>query len=65
MIEPRNRVVRVSHFGDPEGLEVVDAPLPTAGWGEVGVRVLASSLQIHRGVDATCTHKRCASGRRL
>ena len=43
-MEPRNRVVRVSRFGDPEGLEVVDAPLPTAGRGEVRVRVLASSL---------------------
>ncbi len=44
MMEPRNRVVRVSCFGDPDGLEVVDAPLPTAGRGEVRVRVLASSL---------------------
>src|SRR5436190_12759721 len=44
MMEPRNRVVRVSRFGAPEGLEVVDAPLPTAGRGEVRVRALASSL---------------------
>jgi NADPH:quinone reductase-like Zn-dependent oxidoreductase len=44
MMEFRNRVVRVSRFGDPEGLEVVDAPLPTAGRAEVRVRVLASSL---------------------
>ncbi len=44
MMEPRNRVVRVTRFGDPDGLEVVDAPLPTAGRGEVRVRVLASSL---------------------
>jgi NADPH:quinone reductase-like Zn-dependent oxidoreductase len=44
MMEPRNRVVQVSRFGDPEGLVVVDAPLPTAGAGEVRVRVLASSL---------------------
>ena len=44
MMEPRNRVVRVSRFGAPEGLEVVDVPLPTAGRGEVRVRVLASSL---------------------
>ena len=43
-MEPRNRVVQVSRFGGPEGLEVVDAPLPTAGRGEVRVRVLASSL---------------------
>jgi NADPH:quinone reductase len=43
-MEPRNRVVRVSRFGAPEGLEVVDAPLPTARRGEVRVRVLASSL---------------------
>jgi hypothetical protein len=33
--EPRNRVVQVRRFGGPDGLEVVDAPLPTAGRGEV------------------------------
>jgi NADPH2:quinone reductase len=44
MMEQRNRVVQVSRFGDPERLEVVDARLPTAGRGEVRVRVLASSL---------------------
>ena len=43
--QPRNRVVQVRRFGDPDGLEVVDAPLPTAGRGEVRVRVLASSLE--------------------
>ncbi|HEU4641411.1 MAG TPA: medium chain dehydrogenase/reductase family protein [Gemmatimonadaceae bacterium] len=42
---PRNRVVQVSRFGGPEGLEVVDAPMPAAGRGEVRVRVLASSLE--------------------
>jgi NADPH:quinone reductase-like Zn-dependent oxidoreductase len=41
----RNRVVQVSRFGGPEGLEVVDAPMPSAGPGEVRVRVLASSLE--------------------
>jgi NADPH:quinone reductase len=45
MREPRNRVVQVRRFGGPEGLEVVDAPLPRAGRGEVRVRVLASSLE--------------------
>jgi len=44
MMEQRNRVVRVNRFGDPEGLEVVDTPLPTASQGELRVRVLASSL---------------------
>ncbi|WP_063691499.1 medium chain dehydrogenase/reductase family protein [Bradyrhizobium stylosanthis] len=44
MMEQRNRVVQVSRFGDPETLEIVDARLPTAGRGEVRVRVLASSL---------------------
>ena len=44
MMEPHNRVVRISRFGDAQGLEVVDAPLPSAGRGEVRVRVLASSL---------------------
>src|SRR5499426_3448331 len=42
---PHNRVVQVRRFGGPDGLEVVDAPLPTAGRGEVRVRVLASSVQ--------------------
>lgn len=41
----RNRVVQVSRFGDPDVLEVVDAPLPIAGRGEVRVRVHASSLE--------------------
>ncbi len=45
MQEPRNRVVQVRRFGGPDGLEVVDAPLPTAGRGEVRVRVLASSVE--------------------
>ena len=45
MREPRNRVVQVSRFGNADGLQVVDAPLPTADRGEVRVRVLASSLQ--------------------
>lgn len=44
MREPRNRVVRVRRFGDPDELEVVDASLPTADRGEVRVRVLASSV---------------------
>jgi NADPH:quinone reductase-like Zn-dependent oxidoreductase len=45
MREPRNRVVQVRRFGGPDGLEVIDAPLPTAGRGEVRARVLASSVQ--------------------
>jgi alcohol dehydrogenase-like protein len=43
--EPRNRVVQVRRFGGPDGLEVVDAPLPKAGRGEVRVRMRASSLE--------------------
>jgi NADPH2:quinone reductase len=42
---PRNRVVQVRRFGEPDGLEVVEAPLPIAGQGEVRVHVLASSVQ--------------------
>jgi NADPH:quinone reductase len=45
MREPRNRVVQVAHFGDPNALQVVGAPMPTAGRGEVRVRVLASSVE--------------------
>lgn len=45
MKEPRNRVVQLRRFGGPVELEVVDAPLPTAGQGEVRVRVLASSVE--------------------
>src|SRR5438477_12625851 len=44
MREPRNRVVQVRRFGGPDELEAVDVPLPTAGPGEVRVRVLASSV---------------------
>jgi NADPH:quinone reductase len=43
--EQRNRVVQLRGFGGPEELDVVDAPLPTAGRGEVRVRVLASSVE--------------------
>src|SRR6516165_10619287 len=45
VMEPHNRVVRVKRFGGPEELEVVDASMPTAGPGEVRVRVLASGLE--------------------
>jgi len=45
MRERYNWVLQVKRFGGPEGLEVVDAPLPTAGRGEVRVRVLASGLE--------------------
>ena len=45
MKEPRNRVVQVERFGGPDALQVVDAPLPAAGNGEVRVRVLASGLE--------------------
>jgi NADPH:quinone reductase-like Zn-dependent oxidoreductase len=45
MAEPRNRVVQVRRFGGPDGLEVVDAPLPAAARGEVRVGVLASGLE--------------------
>jgi len=43
--ELRNRIVQIRRFGGPDGLEVVDAPLPMAGRGEVRVRVLASGLE--------------------
>ena len=45
MRERCNWVLQVKRFGGPDGLEVVDAPLPTAGRGEVRVRVLASGLE--------------------
>src|SRR5262245_61971692 len=45
MSEPRNRVVHVRRFGGPEELEVVDAPLPPAGPGEVRLRALASGVE--------------------
>jgi NADPH:quinone reductase-like Zn-dependent oxidoreductase len=43
--EPRNRVVQVRRYGGPDELEVADAPLPTAGLGEVRVRLLASGVE--------------------
>ena len=45
MTELHNRTVQISQYGDTDGLEVVDAPLPQAGQGEVRVRVLASGLE--------------------
>jgi NADPH:quinone reductase-like Zn-dependent oxidoreductase len=44
MSEPRNQVVQVRRFGGPDEIEVVDAPMPAAGRGEVRVCVLASSV---------------------
>ena len=45
MSEPRNRVVQLSRYGEPDELQVVDPPLPVAGSGEVRVRVLASGIE--------------------
>ena len=45
MREGRNRAVQLRRFGGPDGLDVVDVPLPTAGRGEVRIRVLASGLE--------------------
>src|SRR5262245_41844588 len=45
MSEPHNRVVQVRRFGSPDELEVVDAPTPSAGRGEVRSRVLASGIE--------------------
>jgi NADPH:quinone reductase len=63
MRERCNRVVQVRRFGGPDGLEVVDSPLPTAGRGEVRVRVLASSVQytdvlIRRHLYPQTAHRR-------
>ena len=44
MSEALNRVVQLDRYGGPECLRVVDLPRPTAGDGEVRVRVLASSI---------------------
>ncbi len=63
MGEARNRFVQVGRFGGPEALEVVDAPLPSAGRGKVRVRVLASSVEytdvvIRRHVYPQTMHRR-------
>jgi NADPH2:quinone reductase len=45
MSELNNRFVSLERFGGPEELRIVDGPMPTAGPGEVRVRVLAASVQ--------------------
>ena len=45
MNETLNRVVQVRRFGGPDELEVIGAPVPTAGRGEVRIRVLASGVE--------------------
>jgi NADPH:quinone reductase len=45
VIEPHNRVIQLARFGGPDALEMVEAPMPAAGPGEVRVRVLASGLE--------------------
>ena len=42
---PLQRVLILRRFGGPEGFELVQPPLPSAGEGEVRVRVLAASVQ--------------------
>jgi NADPH:quinone reductase-like Zn-dependent oxidoreductase len=44
MNEALNRVVQLAQYGGPERLRIVDLPRPSAGAGEVRVRVLASSI---------------------
>ena len=51
MQEPHYRVVHVKCFGDPDGLEVVDAGLPTAGRDEVRVRVSNRSAMVRHCRD--------------
>ena len=64
MREARNRVVQVRRFGGPDGLEVVDAPLPKAGRGEVRVRMFASGLEYTDVVIRRHLYpRRCADGR--
>ena len=58
-----NRVVQVRRFGGPDGLEVVDAPLPTAGRGEVRVHVLASSVQYTDVLIRRCLYPQTAARR--
>lgn len=41
---PLNRVVQLAEYGGPECLRIADLPRPTAGVGEVRVRLLASSI---------------------
>lgn len=45
MSAPHNRVVQLTRFGDADVLQVVDAPLPAPGHGEVRIRVLASGIE--------------------
>ena len=45
MSEPRNLVVQVRRFGDPDELQVTKVPVPTAARGEIRVRTLASSIE--------------------
>ena len=44
MAEPLNRAIQLKAYGGPEGLRVVDLPMPAAADGEARIRVLASSV---------------------
>jgi NADPH2:quinone reductase len=44
MTQQLDRTIQVTRFGDADGLQIVDTPMPSAAGGEVRVRVLASSL---------------------
>ena len=45
MTPPTQRVLMLRKFGGPDGLAVVEEPVPEPGAGEVLVRVLAASIQ--------------------
>jgi NADPH2:quinone reductase len=45
MKELVNRVLQAKSYGEADVLQVVEAPMPTAGPGEVRVRVLASGIE--------------------
>ena len=42
---PHQRALLLRRFGGPEGFELVSPPMPSAGDGEVRIRVLAASVQ--------------------
>jgi NADPH:quinone reductase-like Zn-dependent oxidoreductase len=42
---PHQRALVLLRFGGPEGFELVERPMPSAGEGEVRIRVLAASVQ--------------------
>ena len=59
MTQVLDRTVQLTRFGDADGLEIIDVPLPKPGPGEVGSGYSPqASTTLTFSFGSTCTRKR-------